>query len=153
LVLFAAAATVDYVRLYRTATRLDKAVERVFTAAMPGVSGSSGRRTKMELRLQELEQKHAEANGSGRDGGVVTTLVKLSRTIPADFGVEFETFSYDPPNLRMRGQGTSFEVVTKLQETLRQAGDLGVIDVGDVRSSPTGDGVNFELSIRLDGKS
>lgn len=147
--LFATALTVDYVRLHRTAARLDKTAEKLFAAAMPGVAGGAGRRTKIELKLGELESKRNEAAGAARPDGPVGTLVTLSHAIPADLGVEFETFAYDPPNVRLRGRGASFEVVTKLQETLRGTPAVGAVDVGDVRSNAAGGGVDFELTVRL----
>jgi hypothetical protein len=52
----------------------------------------------------------------------------------------------------MRGQGTSFEVVTRLQQVLRESTPFQNIDVGDVRSAAGGTGVEFELTIRLGGK-
>jgi hypothetical protein len=152
-VLVAAAAAMDYGRLYRETSRLDRTAERIFSTAMPGVPGGSGRRTKLELKQSELEARRAELSGAASKEGALGILVTLSETIPADLGVEFETYAYDPPNVRMRGQGTSFEVVTRLQQLLRESTPFQNIDVGDVRSAASGSGVEFELTIRLAGKA
>lgn len=152
-VLFAAAVGVDYVRLYRASSHLEKTADRLFKAAMPGVAGGAGRKTKLELRLQELEAKRAEAAGGAREDSALGVLVTLSQAVPADLEVEFETYAYDPPNIRMRGHATTFEAVTQLQEMLRSSTSIGAVDVGDVRSSATGGGVDFELTIRMGERS
>jgi hypothetical protein len=151
-VLLAAAVAMDYGRLYRETTRLERTAERIFTTAMPGVPGGSGRRTKLELKRDELEARKADLSGAASQEGALGILVSMSRAIPPDLGVEFETYAYDPPNVRMRGQGTSFEVVTRLQQVLRESTPFQNIDVGDVRSAAGGTGVEFELTIRLGGK-
>lgn len=152
-VLLAAAGALDYGRLYRESSRLERTAERIFTSAMPGVPGGTGRRTKLELKRDELEARQSELSGEGSREGALGILVAMSQAIPPDLGVEFETYAYDPPNVRMRGQGTSFEVVTRLQQVLRESTSLQNIDVGDVRSAAGGAGVEFELTIRLGEKS
>jgi hypothetical protein len=151
-VLLAAAIALDYGRLYRETSRLERTAERIFASAMPGVPGGMGRRTKLELKRDELEGRHAELSGSASREGALGILVAMSQAIPPDLGVEFETYAYDPPNVRMRGQGSSFEVVTRLQQVLRESTPFQNIDVGDVRSAAAGAGVEFELTIRLGGK-
>lgn len=151
--LFAAAGALDYGRLYRESSRLERVAERIFASAMPGVSGGSGRRMKLDLKRDELEARKAELSGEGSREGALGILVAMSQAIPSDLGVEFETYAYDPPNVRMRGQGSSFEVVTRLQQVLRESTPFQNIDVGDVRSAVGGGGVEFELTIRLGGKS
>jgi hypothetical protein len=152
-VLLAAAGALDYGRLYRESSRLERTAERIFASAMPGVPGGTGRRTKLELKRDELEARQSELSGEGSREGALGILVAMSQAIPPDLGVEFETYAYDPPNVRMRGQGTSFEVVTRLQQVLRESTPFQNIDVGDVRSAAGGAGVEFELTIRLGGKS
>ncbi len=132
---------------------LERIAERIFASAMPGVPGGTGRRTKLELKRDELEARQSELSGEGSREGALGILVAMSQAIPPDLGVEFETYAYDPPNVRMRGQGTSFEVVTRLQQVLRESTPFQNIDVGDVRSAAGGAGVEFELTIRLGGKS
>jgi hypothetical protein len=151
-VLLGAAVAMDYGRLYRETSRLDRTAERIFSTAMPGVAGGTGKRTKLELKRDELEARNAELSGSASKEGALGILVTLSQAIPADLGVEFETYAYDPPNVRMRGQGASFEVVTRLQQVLRESTPFQNVDVGDVRSAAGGTGVEFELTIRLGGK-
>jgi hypothetical protein len=153
LLLLGSAAAVDYGRLYRTASQLERTAERAYTTALPAGSGGTGRRTKIELRLRELETKLATASGAVRSDGPLGMLVTLSQAIPADLEVEFESYAYDPPNVRMRGRGSSFESVTKLQQVLRDSASYGSVDVGDVRSSASGTGVDFELLVRLGEKS
>lgn len=152
-VLLSAAAAMDYGRMYRESSRLERTAERIFTTAMPGAPGGSGLRTKLEMKLDELEARKAEFSGSASHEGALGILVTMSQAIPADLGVEFETYAFDPPNVRMRGQGASFEVVTKLQQVLRDSTPFKDIDVGDVRSAASGNGVEFELTIRLGGKT
>ena len=151
-VLLAAAGAMDYGRLYRETSRLERTAERIFATAMPGVPGGSGRRTKLDLKRDELETRKAELSGAASQESALGILVAMSQAIPADLGVEFETYAYDPPNVRMRGQGASFEVVTRLQQVLRESTPFQNIDVGDVRSAAGGAGVEFELTIRLGGK-
>jgi len=151
-VLLAAAGALDYGRLYRETSRLERTAERIFASAMPGVPGGTGRKTKLELKRDELEARQAELSGAASREGALGILVAMSQAIPADLGVEFETYAYDPPNVRMRGQGSSFEVVTRLQQVLRESTPFQNIDVGDVRSAAGGIGVEFELTIRLGGK-
>jgi hypothetical protein len=151
--LLTTAAAIDYGHLYSETSRLERTAERIFTTAMPGVPGGAGRRTKLDLKRDELEARQAELSGTASSEGALGILVAMSQAIPSDLGVEFETYAYDPPNVRMRGQGTSFEVVTRLQQVLRESTPFKNIDVGDVRSAAGGNGVEFELTIRLGEKS
>ena len=143
------AAGIDAARLVRDASRLDHAAERIFTTAMPGTPGGAGRRMKLELKLSELERRQTELAGGVQADSALGILVAMSESIPSDLEVEFESFAYDPPNVRLRGQGASFETVTRVQQLLRESTPYNNVDVGDVRSAASGAGVQFELTIRL----
>jgi type II secretory pathway component PulL len=139
----------DAARLLRQAARYERAAERIFSTAMPGAPGGAGLRMKLDLKLEELVHRQAELRGGTRRDSALGILVAMSEAVPADLEVEFESYAYDPPNVRMRGQASAFETVTRLQEVLRSSTPYQNVDVGDVRSAASGGGVQFELSIRL----
>jgi type II secretory pathway component PulL len=149
LLLLAIAGGIDAARLLRDVTRLEHAADRIFSTAMPGVPGGAGQRMKLDLKLAELERRQTELAGGVPADSALGILVSMSDAIPDDLEVEFESYAYDPPNVRLRGQGGSFESVTRLQQLLRESTPYKNIDVGDVRSAASGEGVQFELTIRL----
>ena len=149
ILLLAIAAGIDAARLVRDVGRLEKAAERIFSTAMPGVPGGAGQRMKLDLKLAELERRQTELAGGVQADSALGILVSMSEAVPADLEVEFESYAYDPPNVRLRGQGDSFESVTRLQQLLRESTPYKNVDVGDVRSAASGEGVQFELTIRL----
>ncbi len=140
---------IDAARLYRQSARYERAAERIFSTAMPGAPGGAGLRMKLDLKLEELLHRQAELQGGARADSALGILVAMSEAVPDDLEVEFESFAYDPPNARLRGQADAFETVTRLQEVLRSSTAYPNVDVGDVRSAASGEGVQFELSIRL----
>ena len=76
-------------------------------------------------------------------------LTTMSSVVPAQLEVEFESYDYDPPNVRLRGEGTSFETVTRLQQVLDAESGFADVAVSDVRTDADGDGVVFELRFRV----
>ncbi len=150
-ILLALAAGLDTARLMRHSARQERAAERVFATAMPGVPGGAGLRMKLDLKLEELVRRQAELQGGTSADSALGILVAMSEAVPGDVEVEFESYAFDPPNVRLRGQASSFETVTRLQEILRTSTSYQNVDVGDVRSAATGEGVQFELTIRLGG--
>ena len=106
---------------------------------------------KLELKLEELLRRQAELQGGTSADSALGILVAMSEAVPGDVEVEFESYAFDPPNVRLRGQASSFETVTRLQEILRTSTSYQNVDVGDVRSAASGEGVQFELTIRLGG--
>jgi type II secretory pathway component PulL len=150
-VLLALAAGLDTARLMRHAARQDRVAERIFSTAMPGVPGGGGLRMKLDLKLEELLRRQAELQGGTSADSALGILVAMSEAVPGDVEVEFESYAFDPPNVRLRGQASSFETVTRLQEILRTSTSYQNVDVSDVRSAASGEGVQFELTIRLGG--
>jgi len=145
----------DYARLRQHTDQLEGHASSVFSSAMPGDADGPGLRIKMELRLAELERRQAELTGSGGYARPLAVLAEMSRSVPKQLAIEFDTYTYDPPSVRLRGHGASFEAVTRLQQVLEASRSFGDVSVSDVRSAATGDGVVFELSVQLgaDGQS
>jgi hypothetical protein len=77
----------------------------------------------------------------------------MSSVVPAELEVEFESYNYDPPNVRLRGQGATFETVTRLQQLLDAESDFRDVAVSDVRTAADGVGVVFELRFRITSDS
>jgi len=147
--LFLTAGVLDYARLDTASNSLERATERVYRKAIPNGTVGPGLLTKLEMREGELHRRRGELSGAGSQATPLAVLVELSSTVPDDLGVEFETYDYDPPNVRLRGTGQSFEAVTRLQQTLQDSPRFREVEVSDVRSAVSGNGVEFELVIRL----
>jgi hypothetical protein len=146
---FLAAYGLDVARLQRTTDRLEQRAEAIYRTAMPSGSGGVGRKTKLELRLSELERQRADAAGSRTHAGPLAVLLEMSRNVPADIEVEFDSYVYDAPNIRLSGQGASFETVTRLQQLLEARSAFSQVEVNDVHAAVAGSGVEFEMTIRL----
>lgn len=147
--LFLAAAGVDHARLEGRRARLETAAERIYRSAMND-SSTVGQRLKMETRLAELEQRAQSAGGPGASTPL-GVLADMSSAVPADVDVEFDLYSYDPPNARMRGRAGSFEAVTRVQESLRASGRFASVEVSGVRAAVSS-GVEFELAVTVAGE-
>jgi len=147
------AGALDYARLHRSSAALEARAESIFREVMPPGSQGPGQLIKMQLRLRELEHRQGEIAGSGPASSPLAVLAEMSAALPVELGVEFDTYSYDPPMVRLHGQGNSFETVTRIQQALTASGRFGDISVSNVRSSVSGDSVEFELSVRLGAES
>ncbi len=139
----------DQVRLSMEAGRLQQQADRIYSSAMPGSPGGPGQRVKLELRVSELENLRAENRSSENHMSPLAILTTMSSVVPAQLEVEFESYDYDPPNVRLRGDGTSFETVTRLQQVLDAESGFADVAVSDVRTDADGDGVVFELRFRV----
>jgi hypothetical protein len=140
------AAGIDHARLQGRRDRLEAEAMRVYRLAMHDDS-AVGQRMKMEARLAELERQSEATGGSGA-GSPLAVLTGISAALPPDVNVEFELYSYDPPNAHMRGNADTFEAVTRLQDVLRASGRFENVEVSDVRAAVAA-GVQFELAVTL----
>lgn len=145
------AGVLDYARLETASGKLEREAERVYQTVMPAGAGGSGLLTKLEMRRDELLRRRGELSGAGSEATPLAVLIEMSGSVPDNLDIEFETYDYDPPNVRLRGTGESFEAVTRLQQTLEESPRFREVEVSDVRTSVRGDGVDFELVIRLGG--
>ena len=151
IVLLLLAGTLDYTRQSSRAAELESRARALFESVMPAAASGPGYRLKMELRAQELARRAADLTGAGPRTTPLAVLAGMSTLIPAELAVEFEHYAYDPPHVRLRGRGASFETVTRLQETLRQSKAFASVEVNDVHTAVAGDGVQFELTLKLGG--
>jgi len=152
IVSLAATSAFNYARVQRRSNALERQADAIFREVMPAGTGGAGKRMKMELRVAELERRETELSGGSGQGTPLGVLAKMSAAVPKDLDVEFDSYVYDPPHVRLRGQGGSFESVTRLQQLLQQSGQFGEVSVSDVRASATGEGVVFELTVKLGPK-
>ena len=150
MIAFVTAYGLDLARLQGAADRLEDQAEKIYRSAMTTGSGGVGRKTKLELRLSELERQRSDAAGSRTHAGPLSVLLEMSRNVPSDIEVEFDTYVYDAPNVRLSGQGASFESVTRLQQLLESRAVFAQVEVNDVHSAVSGSGVEFEMTIRLE---
>ncbi len=137
------ASTVSYVRLASERAELRKQSEAVFAKAMPGMRQGKGARLKMEMRLRELNG--ARATPGGASVTPLTVLALMSQAVPKDVDVEFDGFYVSGNNVRLNGNGASFEAVTLLQQALIDSGHFGEVEVKDVHAAAGGNGVAFQL--------
>jgi hypothetical protein len=145
------AGVLDYARLETASGKLEREAERIYQTVMPAGAGGSGLLTKLEMRRDELLRRRGELSGAGSEATPLAVLIEMSDSVPDNLDIEFETYDYDPPNVRLRGTGESFEAVTRLQQTLGESPRFREVEVSDVRTAVRGDGVDFELVIRLGG--
>lgn len=146
---FALAGTLEYARLSRAASHLEQRAEAIYRTAIPSGSGGTAHKTKLELRLSELERERAESATSRTHAGPLAVLLQMSKQVPRELEVEFDSYIYDAPNVRLSGRGASFEVVTRLQQLLEERQAFAGVEVSDVHSAVSGDGVEFEMTILL----
>lgn len=139
----------DQAQLELQARRLQQRADRAYQSVMPGSAGGPGQRVKMELRLSALENRRAETAGTGAHTSPLAVLSKMSSVVPPQLQVEFESYNYDPPDVRLRGQGATFETVTRLQQVLDAQAGFSDVSVGNVRTAADGVGVVFELRFRV----
>jgi len=139
------AAWIDHARLESRRTRLEAAALEVYRSAMHDDS-TTGQRLKLEARSAELERRAGESGAAG--ASPLAVLAAMSVTVSPDVKVEFDLYSYDPPDARMRGRAESFEAVTRLQDQLRASGRFANVEVGDVHAA-VGSGVEFELAVKV----
>jgi type II secretory pathway component PulL len=150
-VLLLGAVTLDHVRLERRYAALEQRALALYRTAIPSGPAGPGLRLKMEMRATELERRRAEVAGSVGETNPLAVLAEMSETVPRDVAVEFDVFTFDPPHLRLRGHSANFESVTKLQELLRARDSFASVEVSDVHAAVSGEGVDFEMTIKLAG--
>ena len=148
-ILTASALVTDYSRLAARKHALEQRAETIFHRAMPGTPGGNGRKLKLEMRLKELQSQSRQTSGAASVASPLKVLASMSRTIPADLDVEFDAYSYDPPNIRLSGHGSSFETVTRVQKLLQARAEVATVEVQDVHAAVNGDGVDFQIHIGL----
>ncbi len=144
------AVTTNYVKLSSEHARLEQQADTIFKSAMPGATGSTGRRLKLEMRRDELtRQVRASAGGGGSTATPLRVLALMSQTIPVDLDIEFDSYLHEPPNVRLSGRASSFEAVTRVQELLQANAGFASVEVRDVRAAVNGEGVDFQMMIKL----
>jgi hypothetical protein len=148
---FALAGGLEYARLSEATTQLEKRAEAIYQSAIPSGSGGSGHKLKLELRLSELERLRGESASSRTHAGPLSVLLEMSKHVPRELEVEFDSYVYDAPSVRLSGHGASFEVITRLQQLLEARQHFDSVEVNDVHSAVSGDGVEFEMTIQLGG--
>lgn len=149
---FTLAGGLEYARLSQSAAQLEARAEAIYRTAMPSGSGGIGHKLKLELRASELERERADSASSRTHAGPLSVLLDMSKQVPRDIEVQFDNYIYDAPTIRLSGHGASFEAVTRLQLLLEQRENFASVEVSDVHSAVSGDGVEFEMTITLGGK-
>jgi hypothetical protein len=150
---FTLAGGLEYTRLWQASSQLEERAEAIYRTAMPSGSGGSGQKLKLELRLSELERLHGESASSRTHAGPLKVLLEMSRQVPRELEVEFDSYIYDAPSVRLSGRGASFEVITRLQQLFESRDNFASVEVNDVHSAVSGDGVEFEMTIQLGGEA
>jgi len=148
-VLTATALVADYSRLAERKHALEQRAETIFHQSMPATVGGSGRKLKLAMRLKELQAQSRQTSGATAVASPLEVLASMSQTIPADLDVEFDSYSYEPPNVRLSGHGATFETVTRVQTLLQARPEVASVEVRDVHAAVNGEGVDFHLHIQL----
>ncbi len=146
----AVAAGLDAARVAKRCHALEKAADQIVARVLPAAAGKPGRRLKLEMRLAELERR-AATGGAGPSA--VATLAAISKAVPKQVKVEFDTYLYDPPEVRIRGHAGDFEDVTKLEQALEGAPEIASVQANSVRAAVSGEGVDFDITVRLEEPS
>jgi len=150
---FSVAGGLEYARLARTANHLEAQAEAIYRTAIPSGSGGAAQKMKLELRLSELERARSESASSRTHAGPLAVLLQMSKQVPRELDVEFDSYIYDAPNVRLSGRGASFEAITRLQQLLEERESFASVEVSDVHSAVSGNGVEFEMTILLGGQA
>jgi hypothetical protein len=145
------AAAFDYANLRRQASRLEERAQLLARPVLPGGTTGPGLLTKLGMRAAELEKRQGEGQGSGAEISPLGVLAIMSSSVPRELEIEFDTYVYEPPGVRLRGQGASFETVTLLQQALQANERFREVAVSDVRAAVGGEGVVFEVRLQLGG--
>ncbi len=144
------AAGADYARLSSQHGALEDRATAAFSSAMPTASLGPGKRLKLEMRLRELSGRD-DATGSMAADSPLRVLAVMSKAVARNLDVEFSEFDHAPPKVRVAGRAASFESVTRLEEALRDSGHFAAVEVKDVHAAVGGEGVEFDIVLRLDG--
>ncbi len=150
---FALAGSLEYARLSKTEAALERRAEAIYRTAIPSGSGGTAHKMKLELRAGQLERERADSASSRTHAGPLSVLLDMSKQVPREIAVEFDSYVYDAPSIRLSGHGASFEVVTRLQQLLEERETFANVEVSDVHSAVSGDGVEFEMTITLGGNA
>ncbi len=139
----------EYASLRRQTAALEEQALTLARSVLPGGTAGPGLLTKLQMRAAELERQHNEAGGPGVEMSPLQVLAAMSASVPRDLDVEFDTYVYEPPGVRLRGQGGSFETVTLLQQALEANDRFRDVAVSDVRAAAGGEGVVFEMRLQF----
>jgi len=148
LALLALSIGLDYFELISQRNAVADRAEEIYVTAMPSGSGGTGRKLKMEMRLNELTTR-AGSIGTGASASPLQVMAVLSQSVPKSLAVELSQLELLPPNVKISGNAESFEAVTKLQEALRKSGSFNRVDVREVHAAVSGGGVDFLLDLGI----
>ncbi|RME34709.1 MAG: hypothetical protein D6794_10285 [Deltaproteobacteria bacterium] len=129
----------------RQLAALDQELERLYRQAFPNEKRVIDPVRQLDAKLKQLGRTGA----SGPGLSALEALRLLSSSIPADVSIRIVDYSYSPDGIRIEGETTSFETVSRLMEVLRSRPAFAEVNLADSRQKSSGQTVQFRLQLRL----
>jgi len=151
ILLFAGAGWLQIGQRQRQIERLNQQMRQLYRQAFPGEKTIVDPLLQLEAKLRQLRGK-ADPLGAGAHPPLAV-LREVSSRLPQDVKVRIRDYSHSADNLRLEGETTSFEAVSRLVSALRQSPLFSEVTIDDTKQRPQGGGVDFRLQLHWKGAS
>ncbi|MFP6625936.1 MAG: PilN domain-containing protein [Deltaproteobacteria bacterium] len=149
LLLAATATGLDLARLKTTHDQLAAQAHKIAADVLPPSAGTRGLRIKMEMREASLASRISQGSSAQQFQSPLAILADISRALPVGLEVELDSYFFNPPAVRIKGQAANFEAVTRLEQRLKDSGHFGKVEVADARAAAANGGVDFQVDLGL----
>jgi general secretion pathway protein L len=137
-------AYLGYATKARRVQALQKELVQIYRSALPGSGAIIDVPLQMQSALRDLKKKGGLI-GAGTPSPL-SVLQQLS-SLPDDLTVDVERLTYDPEQVRIEGQTTSFDAVNRIARTLEGKEGFGKVAISDAKMSVDGQRVTFRIDI------
>jgi len=141
----------SYIAEYRSAKseyeKIKQQMRSSFTELFPGIN------VKYEVpqireELNKLERRSGDL-AVFRSPGALAVLGQLSRSVPAEVGLQIVEFSFDSERLRFDGTVSSFDAVDRIRDALEAADIFSNVKVQNARVAADASKVSFRLQMEV----
>jgi len=126
--------------------RLQNEIVQIFRETFPNTTTIVDVPLQMRSAINELREKSSLVGDV--EPGVLTVLKKLSEQVK-NIAIQVDEFNYNPAEVRVSGNTTSFEAVNQLAEQLTASSFFTKVQVADAQMALRGNKINFRLILTL----
>ncbi len=144
--LLTTAATLKYRSQAEQVKSLQQEIVQIYRETFPNATTIVDVPLQMRSAINELREKSSLLGDV--EPGALTVLKKLSEQVD-NVAIQLDEFNYNPAEVRVSGNTTSFEAVNQLAEQLTASSFFSRVQVADAQMALRGNKINFRLILTL----
>lgn len=147
LLIFTANGFLQYRQRASELKSLQQQMDRLYHQQFPGEKLLVAAPLQLQSKMKELQKKTSQF-GSGSPGAL-EVLLAVSQAIPADLKVDIHEYQQSEDGLRLTGNTTNFDAVSKVLASLQKVPQFSAVRILDSKQAIDGSKVDFQLQVQL----